>query len=265
MTPTGTGNVHKLPVTNALQAVKPVTNALKAAKPVTNALQAANPVLNNIPVKSTPVKSNPLLNAYYDVREGIHTTSDMVQKVNPATYLKEASRYMEKQTYNEDVKYINIIYTTFYLLSCVFSVVSFVISGFIWTMITVMTSLIKFSIFIAPFLPLLLFIGLFAYVTAALWEDLTEYVFKPIIQAYNGVIRQWNKITDAVRSIGFDVPLKILGKNVGFRVNLGGINLPHGTEANPTIESFWSYVGKILWIAILDPLMESTKGTIIRE
>lgn len=210
-------------------------------------------------------KKSPLLDTYHDIREGLIQRSHAVDAVNPLSYAHSASKFMEQKTHVEGaVKFVNIIYLTFFILSWILWFLSTIVSLFIWFLYTVITTIITLLIFLSPFMPIFIFIFLLGFVCQALWDVVTVPIIQWLIDGYNGVITQWNRITDAVRHIGFDVPFRFMGKNLGFYVNLGGIDLPHGDTVDPKIKPFLPFVLDILYYMILEPIKVMSEGYIFR-
>jgi hypothetical protein len=248
----------------------PITGILPVAEtrnaiPKNNLSGIVSTTNNPTNVSSTKTEKNPLVDTYYDIREGIRQRSKAVESVNPLSYAHSASKYMEQQTHVDGVvKFVNIIYLTFFILSWILWFLSAVVSLFIWLLYFVISTIITLLIFLTPFMPIFIFIFLLGFVCQVLWDDVTVPIIHGLIAGYNGVINQWNRITDSVRHIGFDVPLRIMGKNLGFYVNLGGIDLPYGDTVNPDIKPFLPFVLDILYYMILEPLKLMTAGYIFR-
>jgi len=215
-------------------------------------------------------KSSPLTNLYYDINEGIQGTSRMVEAVNPLSYAHAASKFIENKTYVEgNVKFFNIVNITFIILSRALLFLSRIVSLFIWLLYIVISVIVSTLLYSVWFWPIFIFILLLGFVCQTLWDDVTVPIIRGMIESYNGVIYQWNKVTDAVRHIGFDVPLKfnIAGKTIdlGFYVNLGGIDLPHGDTVDPVLKPFFPFLLDILYYMVLEPIKLMTAGYIFRD
>jgi len=219
--------------------------------------------MNPIPVVTTTTKTMPTTQS---MLKQISDTGKAINAVNPMHYAYQASETVNKSTQVEGtVSYINVIHWITSIVSLIFWASSWLISGVIWLLYMIISTLITLCIFITPFLPIFIVFILIGFVCQSLWDVVVAPIIEGLVDAYNGVIYQWNKITDAVRHIGFHVPLRILGKDVGFDVNLGGIDLPYGTEASVNIVSFRDFIVDILYMMIVEPILLLTNGYIFRS
>ena len=138
---------------------------------------------------------------------------------------------------------------------------SWVVQGFIEGLYLVITTIITLLLYLTPFTPLFLVIFVLFFLCQTLWDDITAPIIRGMIDAYNGVINQWNKVTDSVRDIGFDIPFP--GKN--FHVHLFGIDLPHGDTVDTDIKPFLPFVLDIFYYTVLEPIKLMTAGYIFRD
>ncbi len=247
-------------------------SVMNAANHVRNSLM--NNENNNLRKSVTNSATNPIkiakptsiLNSGHKIRAAIYQAHLAANKANPMRLAYDASKKVTEATHVKGaVSYVNVVYFLFRLISLIFWLMSWFISATIWGLYFIITTLGAILIFITPFLPIFIVIILVGFVSQKVWDVVVTPIFKALIDGYNGVIKQWNKITDAVRHIGFHVPLRLMGKDLGFDVNLGGINLPHGNEANLKFLTFREFIVDILYYSVLEPLMIMTGGYIFRS
>jgi len=205
--------------------------------------------------------------ALYDVKDRARATGQAINVINPMHYVTEATTKLSDITYVPGtVSYFNVIHFVFFLLSWIFWAVSWLCNIIIWALMVVITiifHLIFFLITRSPFFIAFFLIGL---VCQKLWDVVLTPIIEGLIDAYNGVIYEWNVVADALRWVGFHVPIgRILGHDLGFDIGFQLLDLPYGTEANVNLVSFRKFVLDILFFAIVRPIVRSTNGYIFRD
>jgi hypothetical protein len=237
--------------------------ALSDALPAANAKLATN---ENAPLFD-PKKQKSMLNVFYDVKDSVRSTGQAINTVNPMHYAYQATEMLNQKTHVSGiVGYINVIHFVFFLLSCIFWALSWLCNILIGVIIAAIAAIIGFLFSLIPFIPIFIVIFLVGLVCQKLWDVVLTPIIEGLVTAYNGVIHQWNIVTDALRYIGFHVPMgRILGHDLGFDIGFKFLDLPHGTEASVNLVTFRKFILDILFFLIVKPFLRSTNGYIFRD
>jgi hypothetical protein len=217
--------------------------------------------------------------ALRDVKDTVRATGQAVNAVNPAHYAYLASKALSDGTYvsstnkrgtkilaREIVGYINVIHFVFFLLSWIFWAVSWLSNIIIWVLILVITLIINIIGYLIAWSPAFIVFFLIGLVCQKLWDVVLTPIIEGLILSYNSVIREWNVVADALRWVGFHVPIgRILGHDLGFDIGFKLLDLPYGTEASVNLVTFRKFVVDILFFAIVKPILNSTNGYIFRN
>lgn len=195
----------------------------------------------------------------------IRAPGKAVNVINPMHYVASGTEIIHQKV-KGTIGWFNVINLVFFLLSWIFWAVSWLCNIIIGAIIAAITIIISFLFNLIPFIPLFIAFFLIALICQKLWDVVLTPIIEGLIDAYNGVIDEWNVVADALRWVGFHVPIgRILGHDLGFDIGFQLLDLPYGTKANVNLGTFRKFMLDILFFAIVRPIVRSTNGYIFRD